>query len=169
MRNIRYIIGFLIIPFLSSCTKDILEKTPLDRYTDAVVWEDPALIDSYLLTQYAYTPVMINDATTVFSSWEGSPMVRDPRNGNLNYWFGNSAQTFGPGLSIEMSDEAKYTSGAWANLVAEKANGITADGGVMEWWENAYYTIRNLNEFIARVPTSPVSNDLKEIRVAEAR
>jgi len=154
---------------LHSCTDELLDKQPLDRYTDAVVWDDPALIDAFLLSQYAYTPVMINDATTMFSSWEGSPLNKDPRTSNLRYWFGNSAQTFGPGLSIEISDEAKYTSGAWANLVPEKAWGISPDGGMMEWWENAYYTIRNLNEFIHRVPDSPLANSKKEIRVAEAR
>lgn len=156
---------------ICSCS-DFLDKKPLDRYTDAVVWEDPALIDLYLLSQYAYTPVMINDATTIFTSWEnpGSPMNRDPRaQTDLRYWFGNSAQTFGTGLTIEICDEAKYTSGAWADLTAAKTWGISSDGGVLEWWENAYYTIRNLNEFIERVPSSPVSEDLKDVRIAEAR
>ncbi len=162
---ILIILGCLV----SSCKKSLLEKEPLDRFTDAAVWKDPTLIDAFLLSQYAYTPVMINDATTMFSSWDGSPMNRDPRNANLRYWFGNSAQTFGPGLSIEIGDEAKYTSGAWANVSSEKAWGISAEGGAMEWWENAYYTIRNLNEFIARVPTSPLSEEFKAIRTAEAR
>lgn len=167
LRNI-FIVSLFVLLFLS-CTKDLLEKTPLDRYTDAAVWQDPALIDLFLLSQYAYTPVMVNDATTIFSSWDGGPMIRDPRKNDLYYWFGNSVQTFGPGLPIEISDEAKYTSGAWANLVSAKANGIPSDGGVMEWWENAYYTIRNLNEFISRVPSSPLGQDIKEIRIAEAR
>lgn len=169
MKRLLYILSASAL--LLSCSK-FLDKTPLDRYTDAVVWDDPALIDLFLLSQYAYTPVMINDATTVFTSWDnpGSPMNRDPRaQTNLRYWFGNSAQTFGPGLTIELSDEAKYTSGAWANAVSEKAWGIQSDGGLLEWWENAYYTIRNLNEFIQRVPESPISEELKEIRVAEAR
>ncbi|ADY53641.1 RagB/SusD domain protein [Pseudopedobacter saltans DSM 12145] len=164
-----YIVIVLFGTLFSSCKDDLLDKAPLDRFTDAVVWKDPALIDAFLLSQYAYTPVMINDATTVFTSWEGSPSNRDPRSGNLRYWFGNSAQTFGPGLSIEISDEAKYTSGAWTNVLAEKIFGISAEGGVMEWWENSYYTIRNLNEFIERVPSSPLSERNKAIRVAEAR
>ncbi len=164
-----HVILIILVCLVSSCKKSLLEKEPLDRFTDAAVWKDPALIDAFLLSQYAYTPVMINDATTIFSSWDGSPMNRDPRNDNLRYWFGNSAQTFGPGLSIEISDEAKYTSGAWANVSSEKAWGISADGGAMEWWENAYYTIRNLNEFIVRVPTSPLSEEFKAIRTAEAR
>ncbi|OJX92545.1 MAG: RagB/SusD family nutrient uptake outer membrane protein [Paludibacter sp. 47-17] len=169
MKTIKYVFLLVVLFNLHSCTDELLDKQPLDRYTDAVVWDDPALIDAFLLSQYAYTPVMINDATTMFSSWEGSPLNKDPRTSNLRYWFGNSAQTFGPGLSIEISDEAKYTSGAWANLVPEKAWGISPDGGMMEWWENAYYTIRNLNEFIHRVPDSPLANSKKEIRVAEAR
>lgn len=169
MRQIIYT-GIIILGVLySACSDDLLDKKPLDRYTDAVVWEDPALIDAFLLSQYAYTPIMINDATTIFSSWDGSPMNRDPRTGDLRYWFGNSAQTFGPGLAIEISDEAKYTSGAWANVVTEKAHGISADGGMMEWWENAYYVMRNLNDFIQKVPSSPLPEDIKETRISEAR
>lgn len=170
MKQLIYTIIAVFLVSLFACSDDLLDKKPLDRYTDAVVWEDPSLIDAFLLSQYAYTPVMINDATTIFSSWEGSPMNRDPRaESNLRYWFGNSAQTFGPGLSIEISDEAKYTSGAWANVVSEKAHGIPSDGGMMEWWENAYYVMRNLNDFIQRVPSSPLPEDTKEIRIAEAR
>lgn len=167
MKRIYIIIIALLL--VSSCKDNLLEKAPLDRYTDAVVWKDAALIDAFLLSQYAYTPVMINDATTMFSSWDGSPMNRDPRNAEQRYWFGNSAQTFGPGLSIEISDEAKYTTGAWTDVTSDKAWGISVDGGVMEWWENAYYTIRNLNEFIDRVPSSPLSENLKQTRIAEAR
>ena len=170
MKKINNILLFVFGLSFFSCTNELLDKQPLDRYTDAVVWEDPALIDAFLLSQYAYTPVMINDATTMFSSWSGSPMNKDPRaDSNLRYWFGNSAQTFGPGLSIEICDEAKYTSGAWANVASEKAWGISPDGGVMEWWENAYYTIRNLNEFISKVPSSPLGSDVKDVRLAEAR
>ena len=39
----------------------------------------------------------------------------------------------------------------------------------MEWWELPYNTIRALNEFIQRVPGSPVAEELKNERVAEAR
>lgn len=154
--------------FVTSCY-DVLDKEPLNQYTDAVVWNDATLVDAFLVTQYMYTPIMVNDATTMFTSWSGSPMNRDARKGDSNYFFGNSEQVFGVGLTMDVSDETKYTVGAWANLAWNKSNGITADGGVLEWWENAYYTIRNLNEFIARVSDSPLDKDLVEQRVAEAR
>lgn len=161
-------IGLCLPLGLTSCY-DVLDKKPLGQYTDAVVWNDAVLVDALLVTQYMYTPVMVNDATTMFTSWSGSPMNRDQRKGDSNYFFGNSEQVFGVGLTMDVSDEAKYTVGAWANLAWNKANGITADGGVLEWWENAYYTIRNLNEFIERVSSSPLPPDVVVQRVAEAR
>ena len=153
----------------TSCQKDILDKVPLDKYTDAVVWSDPALIDAFLLTQYMYTPVMVNDATTMFTSWSGSPMNRDSRSKDAGYFFGNSEQVFGARLTMDVSDETKYNLGSWADLSGVKAYGITADGGVLEYWENAYYTIRNLNEFIERVGSSTVDPQLAKLRLAEAR
>lgn len=77
--------------FITSCY-DVLDKEPLNQYTDAVVWNDATLVDAFLVTQYMYTPVMVNDATTMFTSWSGSPMNRDARKGDSNYFFGNSEQ-----------------------------------------------------------------------------
>ena len=48
-------------------------------------------------------------------------------------------------------------------------HGIPEDGGMLEWWDNAYYTIRNLNELIARVPNSPIDAETAKVRIAEAR
>lgn len=165
----KYLLLSACFSLLATSCYDVLEKEPLDRYTDAVVWNDATLVDALLVTQYMYTPVMVNDATTMFTSWSGSPMNRDSRSGDTNYFFGNSEQVFGVGLTMDVSDEAKYTTGAWANGVWYKSNGITENGGFSEWWENAYYTIRNLNEFIERVGDSPLDKNLIEQRVAEAR
>ncbi len=166
MKKLIYIIICGTIIFNSSCQKEILDKKPLDIYTDNEIWSDPTLIDKFLLAQYMFTPVMINDATCM--AW-GSPMNRDSRAGSSTYTYGNGAQIWGVGLNMDVSDETKYTDGAWTELSKVKAHVITAEGGVMEYWENAYYTIRNLNEFIERVADSPVSDDLKKVRTAEAR
>ena len=40
---------------VTSCY-DVLDKVPTDRYTDAVVWNDPALLDMYLAELYACSP-----------------------------------------------------------------------------------------------------------------
>ena len=44
------LIAFLIL-FLSGCSK-ILDKTPLDKYSDALLWSDINLADRYLLDTY---------------------------------------------------------------------------------------------------------------------
>lgn len=167
-KTLLYLFCLAGLPF-ASCYDYFLDHEPLNEYTDANVWTNEELIEAYLTTQYMYTPVMVQDATTMFTSWSGSPMNRDPRSGDTNYFFGNSAQVFGVGLTMELTDETKYTFGSWADLKWNKAHGITADGGVLEWWENAYYTIRNLNNFIARAAASPLSADLIDTRIAEAR
>ena len=169
MKKIIYIFLLGTLSLINTSCYGVLDKEPLDQYTDAVVWNDPVLIDAFLMTQYMYTPVMVNDATTMFTSWSGSPMNRDNRRGNTGYFFGNSEQVFGVGLTLDVSDETKYTTGSWADISWHKAHGITEDGGVLEWWENAYYTIRNLNELIARVPNSPIDKETAKTYIAEAR
>ena len=146
---------------MTSCY-DVLDKVPTDRYTDAVVWNDPALLDMYLAELYACTPVMINDATCLYDS---SPMNRDG-----NDWgtvMGYSEQMEGTVRMLEITDEAKYNFGAQAHMLDIKDNGFQVNSTQMQWWGNAYYTIRNLNDFIERAAESSISN-VNE-RIAEAR
>ncbi len=157
-----------ILSFIS-CNEDLLDRKPLDTYTDNEVWSDPVLLDGYIATQYMYTPVLVGDATTMFTSWTGSPMNRDSRSNDLSYFFGNSVQAFGPRLTLDITDETKYMSDSWAELSSYWKNGITQNGGMLEYWENAYYTIRNLNDAIDKLPSSPVDPDLAELRLAECR
>jgi hypothetical protein len=169
MEKIFLYLCSIVVLFFTGCYDNILDKKPLNNYTDAIVWSNPDLMEAFLATQYMYTPVMIQDATTMFTSWSGSPLNRDARSGDSDYFFGNSEQVFGVGLTMELTDETKYTLGSWAHLEWTKAHGITADGGVLEWWENAYYTIRNLNTFISKAADSPLNQELIQTRIAEAR
>lgn len=169
MKKIFVCISLFGMSLLNISCYDVLDCNPLDSYTDANVWNDPVLIDAFVASQYMYTPVLVNDATTVFNSWSGSPMNRDPRSSDMNYFFGNSSQVFGARLTLDITDETKYTSDSWADLSQYKYNGITENGGMLEYWENAYYTIRNLNEIIERLPYSPIEPELADVRIAEAR
>jgi hypothetical protein len=153
---------------ITSCSDDILNKAPLTEYTDAVIWSNAELMEAFLAEQYANTPVMVGDATCHFL-WGYVPMNRDSRAGDQRYMLGNAVTIQGPVLTLDLTDETKYSDGAQINLVENKANGISSEGGVMEWWENAYYTIRNLNDFIERAPGSPLNPDLIQVRISEAR
>ena len=50
-----------------------------------------------------------------------------------------------------------------------KAGGLNSSGGLLEWWDHAYVIIRKLNEFLLRLPSSPIDESLKNQRMAEAR
>lgn len=70
----------------------------------------------------------------------------------------------------EISDEAmahwRYNTDA---APAFKAGGLSLGGGLLEWWEQSYSIIRKLNEFIQRVPSSPIDARLRDQKMAEAR
>lgn len=134
-----------------SCAKDLLNKQPLDMISDAVVWQDQVLIDAYLTNTYLQMPILMNEC----------PYTRQQNFAAGEIWNG-------PFIINEIADEAKrnWIYGQGNNA---KTGGIRISGGVLEWWENAYTVIRSLNEFIERLPGSPVDEDFRTKRIAEAR
>jgi hypothetical protein len=52
MKKYFNIIILILALFLSSCSEKILDKKPLDRYSDATVWSDPALAKAYINDLY---------------------------------------------------------------------------------------------------------------------
>lgn len=149
---------------MNSCYQ-VLDQVPTDRYTDAVVWNDPYLLDAHLAELYACVPVMVNDAVTLMNSWSGAPLNVDDN--SFAAMMGFSEQIEGTVRTIEITDEAKYNFGAQANLLGMKENGIQANGPELQWWGNSYYTVRSLNEFIDHAAQSTISN--VQQRIAEAR
>lgn len=162
--KVKITIVALAMMTMTSCY-DVLDQSPTDRYSDAVVWNDPYLLNAHLAELYACTPVMIQDAITLMTSWDGAPMNRDD-----NSWgamMGFSAQMEGTVRTLEIADEAKYNFGAQAHLLDMKRNGIQSNGMDLQWWGNSYYTIRLLNNFIDNAGNSSIEN--VEERIGEAR
>ncbi|MAX23671.1 MAG: RagB/SusD family nutrient uptake outer membrane protein [Phycisphaeraceae bacterium] len=154
MKNILYKILFAVM--MISCSEEVLDKKPLDLITDIDVWQDEVLMDSYLTNAYLKMYILKNE--TPYSSTAGSTAVD---------WF-NGEDWNGPFIVNEVSDEAM---GNW--IVGQsrkvKTQGLTINGGILEWWEHAYRVNRILNEFIEKVPSSPASDEFKMMKVAEAR
>lgn len=146
MKKLLYALSIFLVA--TSCEKDIiLDKKPLGIITDETVWNDQVLIDSYLSQVYYASQFMINDQNQV-------------NNDVLNNWFGRF-------MVNEVSDEVfTYWVPIWSNF---KYGNLTVQGGLLEWWEPSYQINRKLNEFIKRVPTSPVDDHFKGQRIAEAR
>jgi len=47
------ILTALTVIVLIGCTDEILDKTPLDQYSDATVWAEVDLADAYLMNIYS--------------------------------------------------------------------------------------------------------------------
>lgn len=155
MKNIlsisRPVLGLFILLLTGSCENDLLDKQPLDIISDKTLWSDPALVEAYISQQYAQTPTLVQD------SWELST--------------GNFGKNLGGAFYFNsLSDESKnnWTLGG-SGPAGFKNGGLRIGGGLSEYWDLGYRTIRQLNEIIDRLPTSPLSAAAKKNRLAEVR
>ncbi|TAM96398.1 MAG: RagB/SusD family nutrient uptake outer membrane protein [Chitinophagaceae bacterium] len=141
-----------VIIFGSSCTKEegVLNKKPLNILSSDVVWKDDALINAYLTECFAETYVFHNVSTD--NSWS-------------NLWTGSAG--WAPMYIDQVSDECG--TGYASDGYSYKMGQLKIQGGLLEWWENAYKVIRELNIFIENVPSSPLNANEKTELVAEAR
>lgn len=154
MKKIEYLI-ILVLLLFSACTKDVLDKKPLDIISEDLVWKDPALIDAFLTQLYS----------------EVSVFTLETPNNVPNYLlnFQESERWRGPIAINMLADEGKENWILWQSYQPYKCGGLKIGGGLLEWWEIPYKTIRSLNEFIQRVPNSPIDESLRKKRIAEAR
>ncbi len=146
MKRIIYIFLIGLLTF-TSC--NVLDKEPLDIISDATVWKDKALIDSYLNQCYIEMYVFDNESNT--------SLTMPGNHWQMMYMINN------------ISDECKANVTWSDNAYIYKFGNLKIQGGLLEWWEKPYSTIRKLNEFIERVPGSPVDAAFVKQRVAEAR
>lgn len=142
MRKIHILLLSTVL-FITSC-EDVLDKEPLDIISDATVWSDPVLIDTYLLQCYAE---MVFPWETQYAASGGGP--------GFYAWFPMNYQ-------LTIADEAGR---GWTGVV--KSNSIGPGGGKVEYW--AYPTIRRLNEFMEKLEPMDLDASYKSERMAEAR
>jgi hypothetical protein len=149
----KKLIGILICLIgLASCQKEILNSQPLDIISDAALWNDPILVDTYLSDIYAEMTVFDRECNTLFritKNWSEDDIY---------------CGLLAPNL---VSDECR--DGYLGSDYSKYKFGLNINGGLFDWWDKGYSQIRKCNEFIARVPTSPLDLDLIKGKVAEAR
>ena len=143
--------AILMLTLMISCSKELLDKKPLDIITSDVVWKDQALIDADLTGAYSDMYVFEHDNSHHITSSDGA-------GGHFTLFATNC-----------VSDEA-WSTHTWSfNANAYKNGGLRINGGLLEWWDAGYKVIRVLNEFIEKVSLAPVDPSFKTQRVAEAR
>ena len=77
-----FIVVFIV--FVTSCNNDFLDVAPLDRYSDASVWKDPALIEAFVNNIYiglhnGFRTEMLSsvcDESMDVWCWETQPIVK---------------------------------------------------------------------------------------------
>lgn len=136
--------GFILF---QSC--DYLDKTPLDLISDNDVWSDQALVEAYLSNLYYEMSYFANESYG--TNWDGD--------------------IFFPVFAVnEVTDECMAQQRDWGDAMKWynfKFGNLKIQGGLLEWW--GYAPIRKINEFIEKLPESPLGEDLKTVRTAEAR
>ena len=99
------LILWIAIPY--SCSDEVLDRIPLDSYSDAAVWNDPALISAFISNIYRDFPVDWNTTACLTDEvTRRNNATYDMINaGNLtpgncqmvNYWYGGTARYGGEG------------------------------------------------------------------------
>lgn len=124
----------ILIVLLTACNDDFLEVQPLDRYSDAAVWKDPALIEAFVNNIYygqntGFNSVMMSsicDESMDVWWWETQPIVQSAINSSY--------------LGILAPDHWDIS---FRNLT----------------WNNLYKNIRACNVFFENIKESGLSGD----------
>lgn len=131
----------------NSC--NYLDKEPLDLISDNDVWNDEALVEAYLSNSYSEMSYFANESPG--NDWNGDVFV--------------------PCFAVnQVSDECMSQWRDWWDALKWydfKFGKLKIQGGLLEWW--GYAPIRNLNVFIQKLPDSPLNENLRKTRTAEAR
>lgn len=140
LKKIKYVLIFTLL-FPLGCD-DVLDLEPLDIISDAVVWEDPNLIDSYLADLYYRTDFI-------------------ELRGNLN-------EQTSLAMIASMGGEGR-SFGAHHQSYIASTNVLTSAGveDELDYWK--YNNIRDCNYFIEKLVTSALDEALIVQRTAEAR
>lgn len=141
MNHFKYLIVCLILFFLSiGCTDQILNKEPLDIISDAAVWNDATLVDSYLANLYFETDFMERRGDKL-----GVSLSMVPSMAGLARSFGGHHHPFIASTRVLDTDYP----------------------GQLDYWP--YKNIRDTNFFIEQLQISTLNEDFASQRISEAR
>jgi hypothetical protein len=149
MKKIISLIVLVTLGTCFSCNKDVLNKQPLSVISDANVFKDPALINAYLTQVYYDMPFLGNDCNAS-GSFDGD-----------GSWHAFDIN--------DVSDESFPQFRDWnpSNAFTYKYGNLNINGGLLDWW--GYNTVREINQFLEKLPSSPLAAEEVKAKMAEAR
>ncbi|RQO66586.1 hypothetical protein DBR40_22155 [Pedobacter sp. KBW01] len=135
MKNKILICCYILCAIMTSCKKDVLNKTPLDSYTDQSVWNDLSLAE-------AFTNNLYNILPNAEHNWD---------NTTNRTWALSSA-----------SDEA-YNKFDDYNASVMNSGTLTPDNlGNFDIWAPTYGIIQNCNIFLSKIDNVPGDAALRD-------
>ena len=134
MKKLLYTLVFASLVF-SSCDS-VLDREPLDIISDNIVWDDPVLVDGFILDVYSHMYFMYNDYDT----------SQDQRNDIYT-----------------INAVADQSTNARANqqVVVKWQAGLLDENGGLEQWH--YPNVRKMNDFLDNMKSSTISEEEKKI------
>ncbi|HZK93867.1 MAG TPA: RagB/SusD family nutrient uptake outer membrane protein [Prolixibacteraceae bacterium] len=131
-----------MISLISSCTKDVLDKSPTDRFSDEAVWKDGNLIEQFVNNTYRVMP-------TCFSGGNYTSIAI---------------------IFAELTDEL-YGRGGNHNYI-NQGNITAAQLGALDWWTvgrgyNYWTVITQCNIFFSNIDAAPVDASIKNRMIGE--
>ncbi|MFH5884487.1 RagB/SusD family nutrient uptake outer membrane protein [Halalkalibaculum sp. DA3122] len=139
MKNLifkQFFFLFCIAVIVTSCDDQILNKKPLDQISEEDLWNDPALVESYVNDIYqgvghGFFAVNVSsgvDETIITHGWNDTPIKQ-------------------------------------SNMTPDEL-GLFGDGAVAPFdhfhWDDLYGNIRSINVFLENIGESPVEQSLKD-------
>lgn len=152
-KSLRF--GFLLkmIPVLAlslvfSCQEDVLDRTPLTSYSDAVVWDDPALVEAFMANIYKRFP----------SGWNILANLSDENTRRNNVAYDNINQ--GNLTPSNFLNHANWWSGP------TRTSGVDGSGFQTPSY---YHVIASINLFFSNIEDSAIEQDLKNRMIGEMK
>ncbi|MFD3000604.1 RagB/SusD family nutrient uptake outer membrane protein [Pontibacter toksunensis] len=139
-KRIYPILIALALAGTTSCDKDMLELTPLDKYSDAAVWQDPALVETFVNNIYLGIPSPFH--TIMLAN------LVDEAHFNADWETGNMTKS-----QITPSYLGVFDDGFWVSHQRYMT------------WNGTYKNIRACNLFLEKIETVPFNSQAEKDRL----
>ncbi|WP_295795803.1 RagB/SusD family nutrient uptake outer membrane protein [Mucilaginibacter sp.] len=128
MKNKIFICCYILCAIITSCKKDVLNKTPLDSYTDQSVWSDLSLAEAFA-----------NNLSNVLPNAEHN-------------WDNTTNRTW----ALSSATDEAFNKFDDYNASVMNSGSLTPDNlGVFDIWAPTYKTIQNCNIFLSKIDNVP--------------
>ena len=148
MKSFTYLVILLALVITASCNHDILDKQPIDRLTEEVVWSDGNLVTTYVNSKY-------RDLSFGFN-WNGDEIM----------WASTSDESmFKHDYGVWTINKSELTPSNLGIL----SSGPTQYNGNMNPWSKNYRYIKDANVFFERIAAVPMDDSLRKRLTGEMK